>query len=117
MVGAESNFTQTVNQFKASVSTTYATKAALAATNEELALQTETIEKYLTFGDDYLVIGTSANKFNVQITNEAINFRNGEQVLAYMTNQKLYIAESQVTTSQQIGSYMWMLPDQNGAVA
>ena len=70
-----------------------------------------------TFGNDYLVISTNQNSFNVQITNDAINFRSGNKVLAYMNNQKLFIAESEVTESQRIGNYLWMMPDTSGAVA
>lgn len=116
VAGSESNFNQTVDQFKLSVSTTYATKEALESTNNLLDAQTTKIERYMTFGNDYLVIGNNTSSFNVQITNTAINFRKGTKVLAYMNSDKMYIANSQVTTSQQIGSYMWMLPG-SGTVA
>lgn len=106
VVGSESNFKQTVDQFKASVTTTYATKEELATTNDLLNAQTTKIERYMTFGTDYLVIGNSASKFNVQITNDAINFRNGNAVLAYMSNQKLYIKDAEITQSLQIGDYV-----------
>ena len=114
---ATSQFTQSMDEFRLSLQQTYAGKDETEAAISELQGTANTVEKYLTFGNDYLVIGTSANKFNVQITNNAINFRNGEQVLAYMTNEKLYITESEVTTSQRIGNYLWMLPGTQGAVA
>ena len=114
---AESSMKQTIDQFRVSVSKTYADKESTEESLGSLRDQARKVEKYLSFGDDYLVIGTSDNNFNVQITNDAINFRNGETVLAYMTNQKLYISESEVTSSQRIGNYLWMLPNQYGAVA
>lgn len=114
---AQSNFTQKLNEFKLEVSNTYADKATTESDIAELQETTQTVSKYMTFGNDYLVIGTNANRFNVQITNTAINFRNGEQVLAYMTNEKLFITESEVTQSMRIGKYQWMLPGSTGAVA
>lgn len=114
---AASQFTQSIDEFKFSLQQIYAGKDATESAINDLQGTTQNLEKYLTFGNDYLVIGTSDNKFNVQITNNAINFRNGEQVLAYMTNQKLFITESEVTTNQRIGNYLWMLPGTQGAVA
>ena len=81
----------------------------------DLQTYTATVDKYLEFGSDYLVISTSENDFNVQITNTAINFRKGEKVLAYMNSEKLYIPESEITNQMRIGNYLWMLPDNNGA--
>lgn len=95
------------------VGSTYAKRGDV----DDLAAQAANVEKYLTFGNDYLVISTNQNSFNVQITNDAINFRSGNKVLAYMNNQKLFIAESEVTESQRIGNYLWMMPDTSGAVA
>lgn len=114
---AQTNYQQTIDEFRMSITTQYAAKDATESALTELHNQAVEVTKYLSFGEDYLVIGTTDNKFNVQITNNAINFRNGEQVLAYMTNQKLYISESEVTHSQRIGNYLWMLPNQNGSVA
>lgn len=78
---------------------------------------TTTVDKYLEFGNNYLVISTNQNDFNVQITNTAINFRKGEKVLAYMNSEKLFIPESEITNKMRIGNYLWMLPDNNGGAA
>lgn len=114
---ARSSFQQSIDEFSLTLSETYAEKEGTDIAIADLQGRATTVEKYLKFGEDYLVIGTTDNNFNVQITNDAINFRNGEQILAYMTNQKLYIAESEITTSQRIGNYLWMLPGSDGAVA
>ena len=73
------------------------------------------IEKYMTFDDDFLTIGASTSDFKVQITNRAINFMKGSTVLAYIDNQRLYIAEGEITSQLRIGNYVWMLPDANGS--
>lgn len=85
----------------------------------DLQTYTATVDKYLEFGNDYLVISTNENEndFNVQITNTAINFRKGEKVLAYMNSEKLFIPESEITNKMRIGNYLWMLPDNNGGAA
>lgn len=114
---AQTNYVQTMDQFRMEITNQYADKASTESALSSLHDQAVEVTKYLSFGEDYLVIGTTDNKFNVQITNSAINFRNGEQILAYMTNQKLYISESEVTNSQRIGNYLWMMPNQNGSVA
>ena len=86
-------------------------------TVSDLQDYTTTVDKYLEFGNNYLVISTNQNDFNVQITNTAINFRKGEKVLAYMNSEKLFIPESEITNKMRIGNYLWMLPDNNGGAA
>jgi phage minor structural protein len=114
---AETIVNQKYDEWSVELQSLYADKTATENAISDLTDDSETVKKFMTFSDDYLVIGSSANQFNVQITNTAINFRRGDQILAYMNNQKLYIMESEVTNNMRFGNYMWMLPDTSGSVA
>lgn len=50
-----------------------------------------------------LELGKQDNPFKVRITNESIDFMEGTNRIAYITNQKLYIRSSVVTDQMQIG--------------
>lgn len=50
-----------------------------------------------------LELGKQDNPFKVRITNESIDFMEGTNKIAYITNQKLYIRSSVVTDQMQIG--------------
>lgn len=96
------------------VSQSYAVKETENAVSD-LQDYTTKVDKYMSFGDNYLIISTSTNDFNVQITNTAINFRKGEKIIAYMNSEKLFIPESEMTNQMRIGNYVWILPENNGA--
>ena len=55
-------------------------------------------------------LGKSDNEFKLRITNTSIDFMQGSQKIAYITNKSLYIQSSVVTDEMQIGDgvgFIW----------
>lgn len=66
---------------------------------------------YITFSTDdttpYILLGATTSDFKVKITNEAILFLQNEKEVAYISNQKLYIEDADVTNELRQGSFVW----------
>ena len=61
-------------------------------------------------GAPCIELGKSDNEFKLRITNTSIDFMQGSQKIAYITNQSLYIQSSVVTDEMQIGEgtgFIW----------
>ena len=56
-------------------------------------------------GSPCIELGKSDNEFKLRITNTSIDFMQGSNKIAYISNQKLYIQSSVVTDQMQIGDY------------
>lgn len=110
---SETRVTQNFNQWSVEVVKTFATQSEVDALSGYIDQE----KKYMTFDENYLIIGNSNNQFNVQITNDSINFRHGTKTLAYMNGDKFYIKEGEITDQLRIGNYLWMLPGADNAVA
>lgn len=73
--------------------------------------ETSTLTSWLKFSTNAqlqpeLVIGTTANEQNLQLTNDAINFRNGTTVNAYVNSNGFYFDKGVVNTSLKVGNYL-----------
>lgn len=73
--------------------------------------ETSTITSWLKFGANQqgmpeLVIGTSANDEDLQLTNSAINFRHGSDVVAKIESGGFVFERGKVNTSLQVGNYL-----------
>lgn len=61
-------------------------------------------------GSPCIELGKSDNEFKLRITNTSIDFMQGSQKIAYITNQSLYIQSSVVTDEMKVGDesgYIW----------
>ena len=61
-------------------------------------------------GSPCIELGKSDNEFKLRITNTSIDFMQGAQRIAYITNQSLYIQSSVVTDEMKVGDesgYIW----------
>lgn len=74
---------------------------------------TTEIQKYISFVDGDIVLGNTESPFTMKITNEKIQFLDGGNEIAYISNQKLFITDAEITNSLQIGSFKW-IPRANG---
>ena len=69
--------------------------------------------EYITIGTDendkpYIELGEGDSDFKVKITNEAIQFKDGQSTPpAYITKQKLMIEKAQVNNELQFGNFVW----------
>lgn len=73
----------------------------------------EAIEKYIRFVDGNIVLGESGNELVLRIENDRISFLDAGAEVAYFSNQKLYVTDSQFLHSLQIGQFAF-LPRRNG---
>lgn len=88
---------------------------ALANKTNQLVNDIEKKTAYITMSTDEdgapcIELGKSDNEFKVRITNTSIDFMQGSQKIAYITNKSLYIQSSVVTDKLKIGdgkSYIW----------
>ena len=65
-------------------------------------------KKYMRFGEDGLELFTTINGeiglFKMQLTENRLSFYEGTNEVAYLSNEKLYISNAEITTSLQIGN-------------
>lgn len=83
--------------------------AVAAGTDAEF----EEIRKYIRFVDGQILLGEVGNELELQISNDRISFLQDGAEVAYFSNRKLYITDTQVLHSLQIGNFAYM-PRANG---
>ena len=68
--------------------------------------------EYISVGKDddgrpYIELGKSDSDFKLRITNEQIQFRDGQSTPAYVSNQKLMIEKAEVKNELRFGNFVW----------
>jgi hypothetical protein len=96
-----------------------ATIDGVRQTAEGAATVAENVSSWMTFGtgsggEPTLSLGSSGSDFAVALTNERLAFTDGGATVAYLSNQKLYITQAEVTSELRIGKYAWV-PTQSGS--
>jgi hypothetical protein len=91
------------NQFSAELE-------AVAAGNDA---EFEEIKKYIRFVDGQILLGEVGNELELQIANDRISFLQDGAEVAYFSNRKLYVTDTQILHSLQLGSFAFM-PRSNG---
>ena len=97
------SFTIQFNQFSADV-------ADVAAGADA---QFEEIRKYVRFVDGMILLGEVGNELELQISNDRISFLQDGAEVAYFSNRKLYVTDTQILHSLQLGNFAFM-PRDNG---
>jgi hypothetical protein len=91
------------NQFSADIA------AVAAGTDAEF----EEIRKYIRFENGQILLGEVGNELELQISNNRISFLQDGAEVAYLSNRKLYVTDTQILHSLQLGSFAFM-PRSNG---
>ena len=73
----------------------------------------EEIRKYIRFVDGQILLGEVGNELELQISNDRISFLQDGAEVAYFSNRKLYVTDTQILHSLQLGSFAFM-PRSNG---
>lgn len=73
----------------------------------------EEISRYIRFVDGNIVLGEIGNELTLKLEHGRIVFMENMKEIAYFTNQKLYVTDSEVTTSLKIGQFAF-IPRENG---
>lgn len=96
-------FDMQFNQFSADI------EAVAAGTDAEF----KEIKKYIRFVDGKILLGEVGNELELQIANDRINFLQAGAEVAYFSNRKLYVTDTQILHSLQVGNFAFM-PRENG---
>jgi len=94
VVQSISNLQQTANSF------------TLTLTNINADL-TE-MQQYLTYENGVLTLGETGSPFKAQLDNTQLAFVQNGNIVAYVSNNKLYITNAEITDNLQIGKYQWI---------
>lgn len=73
----------------------------------------EEIRKYIRFVDGKILLGEVGNELELQIANDRINFLQDGAEVAYFSNRKLYVTDTEILHSLQLGNFAFM-PRANG---
>ena len=73
----------------------------------------EEIRKYIRFVDGQILLGEVGNELELQIVNDRISFLQDGAEVAYFSNRKLYVTDTQILHSLQLGNFAFM-PRANG---
>ena len=73
----------------------------------------EEIHKYIRFPDGKILLGEVGNELELQISNDRISFLQDGAEVAYFSNRKLYVTDTQILHSLQLGNFSFM-PRANG---
>lgn len=75
--------------------------------------QFEEIRKYIRFVDGKILLGEVGNDLELEIANDRISFLQDGAEVAYFSNRKLYVTDTQILHSLQLGNFAFM-PRTNG---
>lgn len=106
-------FTQTTEALGESVTNV---QTQVGATTDRLDEEINNRKQYMQFDpDNGLTIGdlTNTDAYSVQLTSTAMQFRAGNTVAAYVSNDRLYINNAEVVNTLRIGNFAF-LPRDNG---
>ena len=101
---------QTANSVEIQFETFRADVESVAANTDA---EFEEIRKFIRFVDGKILLGEVGNELELQIANDRISFLQDGAEVAYFSNRKLYVTDTQILHSLQLGSFAWM-PRANG---
>lgn len=114
IIDLRSSLTQTATSLEATLSSAittleeYADAAAdTAATDLANELLTY-IRYYQSGGTGVLELGDNASGYVAKLTDTELGFYDGDTKVAYISNNKLYITNAEITDNLQIGKYQWI---------
>lgn len=90
--------------------------ADIEAVSAGVDAEFEEIRKYIRFEDGKVYIGEAGNELELQIANNRISFVQDGAEVAYFSERKLYVTDTQITHSLQIGNFAFM-PRANGNIS
>ena len=99
----KNSFEMQFNQFNADI----------ASINAGVDAEFEEIRKYIRFVDGKILLGEVGNELELQIANDRISFLQDGAEVAYFSNRKLYVTDTQILHSLQLGNFAFM-PRANG---
>lgn len=112
-----SSVSTTVEQTQKSVEIQFTQFSAdLEAVANGVDAEFEEQRKYIRFEDGKILLGEVGNELELQIANDRISFLQDGAEVAYFSNRKLYVTDTQILHSLQIGNFSFM-PRANGNIS
>ncbi|MCM1220288.1 MAG: hypothetical protein NC548_37975 [Lachnospiraceae bacterium] len=74
------------------------------------------IGQFMTFGDNGLTLGATSNDFKINIDNKTLRFFDSDSVVAYISNNQLYINNATIKNSLLLGKFFFS-PREDGGVS
>ncbi len=68
----------------------------------------EEIRKYIRFVDGKILLGEVGNELELEIANDRISFLQDGAEVAYFSNRKLYVTDTEILHSLQLGAFAFM---------
>lgn len=82
-------------------------QADLENLNDDNTAKFQQIFKYIRFENGNIILGESGNELTLTIENDQIAFKQNGQVVAYFTNNKLYVTDGEFVHTLRIGSFIY----------
>lgn len=85
----------------------------ISTVDGEVQTQFQEISKYIRFVDGKIVLGEVGNEITLEISNNRLSFLQNNLEVAYMSNNKLFVVNSEFLGSLKIGNFAFT-PRSNG---
>lgn len=85
----------------------------ISTVDGEVQMQFQEISKYIRFVDGKIILGEVGNEITLEISNNRLSFLQNNLEVAYMSNNKLFVINSEFLGSLKIGNFAFT-PRSNG---
>lgn len=91
-------------------------KTIIDDTTAQLEQYKADIGQYMTFNDDGLTLGATTSDFKTVIDNRSMRFKQGDETVAYINNNQLYIENATIKQTLMLGRFFFN-PREDGGVS
>ncbi len=74
------------------------------------------LHKYIRFVNGVIILGEEGSKFTVELSNTRLSFKESGTEIAYVSNNKMYITNSEILNNLIIGNFQF-IPRNNGSLS
>jgi hypothetical protein len=74
------------------------------------------LHRYIRFVNGIIILGEEGNPLTAELSNNKLSFKQNGSEVAYVSNNKLYITNSEILTNLVIGNFGF-IPRSNGSLS
>ncbi len=101
-----SKLEQTSNKIEMSFNTAYEYTVEV---DDKLTDYKQEMSTNIRFSDEGIELGKSDSPFKTTLDNEKLAFSQNDTEIAYISNNKMYITNTEITSEMQIGKWVWTI--------
>ena len=101
-----SKLEQTADKIEMSFDTAYEYTVEV---DDKLTNYKQEVSTNIRFSDEGIELGKSDSPFKTTLDNEKLAFSQDDTEVAYITNNKMYITNAEITSEMQIGKWVWTI--------